>query len=63
MFQAIQKLFGSSDERYINRAAMPMVAKINALEESIKKLRDWASSRARPASTDTRMIDMFGANS
>jgi SpoVK/Ycf46/Vps4 family AAA+-type ATPase len=29
-------------------------------EERIKELRDWARTRARPASTDSRMADLFG---
>lgn len=29
-------------------------------EEQIAALKDWARNRARPASTDTRMLDVFG---
>lgn len=47
----------------LRQSAKMTVPLFRSFEESIKKLRDWASSRARPASTDTRMIDMFGANS
>ena len=29
-------------------------------EERIKELRDWARTRARSASLDSRMVDLFG---
>ena len=30
------------------------------MEEEIRKLRDWAKTRTRPAATDTRRADLFG---
>ena len=47
----------------LRRSAQMTVPLFRSFEKQIKQLRDWASSRARPASTDTRMIDMFGAES
>lgn len=41
------------------KATIPLY---QTFEEQIKILRDWASSRARSASTDTRMLDMFGSS-
>ncbi len=32
-------------------------------EERIKELRDWARTRARPATLDARMVDLFGQRS
>ena len=40
------------------KATIPLY---QTFEEQIKHLRDWASTRARSASTDTRMLDMFGS--
>ena len=40
------------------KATIPLY---QTFEEQIKNLRDWASTRARSASTDTRMLDMFGS--
>jgi SpoVK/Ycf46/Vps4 family AAA+-type ATPase len=30
------------------------------MEEEIRKLRDWAKTRTRPAAVDTRRADLFG---
>ena len=32
---------------------------ITTLEEAIKELRDWAKTRARPASLDTKLMDLL----
>ena len=40
-------------------AARETVPLYETFEEEIKKLREWARKRARPASTDRRKVDLF----
>ncbi len=46
-------------DRDLMRAAKEMVPLYDTFEEEIKKLREWARKRARPASTDRRKVDLF----
>ncbi|MFO8058716.1 MAG: AAA family ATPase [bacterium] len=47
----------------ILRAVAETVPLSETMEEEIKALRDWAKTRARPASLDTRLMDLLGGNS
>ncbi|MEE2902923.1 MAG: AAA family ATPase [Myxococcota bacterium] len=59
LYQAFSEHRELSFEDLLNsaKATIPLY---QTFEEQIKHLRDWASTRARSASTDTRMLDMFG---
>lgn len=46
-------------DRDLTRAAKEAVPLYETFEEEIKKLREWARKRARPASTDRRKVDLF----
>ena len=62
-----------STRRSRERASSPSNDLANAIEETvplydtyeerIKELRDWARTRARPATLDARMVDLFGQRS
>ena len=43
----------------VERAIEETVPIYDTYEERIKELRDWARGRARPASFDARMVDLF----
>jgi ATP-dependent 26S proteasome regulatory subunit len=43
----------------IRRALSDTVPLSETLEEKIQELRDWAKNRARPASLDTKLMDLF----
>ncbi|MFO8071861.1 MAG: AAA family ATPase [Polyangia bacterium] len=45
--------------RDVERAGRESVSLYETFEKEIKKLREWARRRARPASTDRRKIDLF----
>jgi len=47
------------EARDIRRAIAETVPLSETLEESIKELRDWAKTRARPASLDTKLMDLL----
>ena len=48
------------DEDDLSDAITEAVPLYDTYEERIKELRDWARHRARPASSDERMVDLFG---
>ena len=41
-------------------AAQQTVPLYRTYEEKIKQLRDWAKRRARPATQDSTVLDLFG---
>jgi SpoVK/Ycf46/Vps4 family AAA+-type ATPase len=43
----------------LRRAITETVPLSETLEEAIKELRDWAKTRARPASLDTKLMDLL----
>ena len=43
----------------LSRALTETVPLSETLEEKIQELRDWAKNRARPASLDTKLMDLF----
>jgi SpoVK/Ycf46/Vps4 family AAA+-type ATPase len=47
------------DTRDVVRALKATVPLSDTLEEQIKELRDWAKTRARPASLDTSLMDLL----
>jgi SpoVK/Ycf46/Vps4 family AAA+-type ATPase len=47
------------EEEDITNALHETVALYDTYEERIKELRDWARVRARPASVDPRLVDLF----
>jgi SpoVK/Ycf46/Vps4 family AAA+-type ATPase len=59
---AMYGAFGRGDElgdRDLHHALAETVSLYETFEPEIKKLREWARKRARPASTDRRKIDLF----
>jgi AAA+ superfamily predicted ATPase len=54
-FAASRELGGDD----LTNALTQTVPLYETYEERIKELRDWARTRARPASTDARMLDLF----
>jgi len=58
LYQAFSEHRELSFEDLLN-SAKSTIPLYQTFEEQIKHLRDWASARARSASTDTRMLDMF----
>ena len=47
------------DTRDVVRALKATVPLSETMEEQIKELRDWAKTRARPASLDTKLMDLL----
>ena len=47
------------EEEDIANALHETVALYDTYEERIKELRDWARVRARPASVDPKLVDLF----
>ncbi|MBW2499646.1 MAG: AAA family ATPase, partial [Deltaproteobacteria bacterium] len=45
----------------ISNALGETVPLYDTYEERIKELRDWARHRARPASVDAKMVDLFAS--
>ena len=59
---ALYTAFGESreiDENDIANAINETVPLYDTYEDRIKELRDWAKTRARPATVDARIIDLF----
>jgi hypothetical protein len=50
-------------ENDIANAIEETVPLYETYEERIKELRDWARTRARPATLDAKMVDLFGSRS
>lgn len=48
-------------EQDLDVAARQTVPLYRTYEENIKKLRDWARTRARPATLDSTVLDLFGS--
>jgi hypothetical protein len=44
-------------------AIVETVPLYDTFEERIKELRDWARTRARPATIDAKMVDLFSSSS
>ena len=57
----LHTLFSMHDGRYhkVANAIGETVPLYDTYEERIKELRDWSRGRARPASTDPKMVDLF----
>ena len=47
---------------HIRRALEETVPLSETMEEKIQELHDWAKNRARPASLDTKLMDLFRAS-
>ena len=48
-------------ENDLANAIQETVPLYETYEERVKELRDWARSRARPATLDARMVDLFAS--
>ena len=62
---AMYGAFGRGDQpsdRDLSHALGETVSLYETFEPEIKKLREWARKRARPASTDRRKIDLFDSS-
>jgi SpoVK/Ycf46/Vps4 family AAA+-type ATPase len=49
-------------ENDLANAIQETVPLYETYEERVKELRDWARTRARPATLDARMVDLFGSS-
>jgi hypothetical protein len=48
------------EEQDLANAINETVPLYETYEERIKELRDWARTRARPATLDAKLVDLFG---
>ncbi|MCA9520881.1 MAG: AAA family ATPase [Myxococcales bacterium] len=60
LFRAFQRK-GQLEEADLRAASAEIVPLFFTYEESIKALREWARQRARAASRDTSLLDLFGS--